>query len=159
MNLVVSFITSCCPLSTSNSFMLCFLILTFIYHTPSILMHFLYYFSRIRTFLVEGFCCHTHNAAWHTLHNIICGTASKLDRYLDAVRNRLKCDVTIFHGKDDEVIPLECRYNVQRRIPRARVQVVENKDHITIVVSRQKAFARELEEIWKRSTSDYRPFN
>ncbi|XP_021288625.1 probable lysophospholipase BODYGUARD 3 isoform X2 [Herrania umbratica] len=110
--------------------------------------------NRIRTFLLEGFFCHTHNAAWHTLHNIICGTASKLDRYLDAVRDRVKCDVTIFHGKDDEVIPLECSYNVQRRIPRARVKVVENKDHITIVVGRQKAFARELEEIWKRSGSD-----
>ncbi|XWS50166.1 hypothetical protein CRYUN_Cryun12cG0065800 [Craigia yunnanensis] len=110
--------------------------------------------NRIRTFLLEGFFCHTHNAAWHTLHNIICGTASKLDRYLDAVRDRLKCHVTIFHGKDDEVIPLECSYNVQRRIPRSRIKVVENKDHITIVVGRQKAFARELEEIWKRSTSD-----
>ncbi|XP_022773600.1 probable lysophospholipase BODYGUARD 3 [Durio zibethinus] len=110
--------------------------------------------NRIRTYLIEGFFCHTHNAAWHTLHNIICGTASKLDLYLDTVRYRLKCDVTIFHGKDDEVIPLECSYNVQRRIPRARVKVVENKDHITIVVGRQKAFARELEEIWKRSTSN-----
>ncbi|OMP02822.1 Alpha/beta hydrolase-1 [Corchorus olitorius] len=110
--------------------------------------------NRIRTFLLEGFFCHTHNAAWHTLHNIICGTASKLDSYLDAVRDRLKCDVTIFHGKDDEVIPLECSYDVQRRIPRARVKVVENKDHITIVVGRQKAFARELEEIWKGSPKD-----
>ncbi|XP_022733778.1 probable lysophospholipase BODYGUARD 1 [Durio zibethinus] len=110
--------------------------------------------NRIRTFLLEGFFRHTHRAAWHTLHNIIFGTASKLDSYLDAVRDGLKCDVTIFHGKDDEVIPLECSYNVQRRIPRARVEVVENKDHITIVVGRQKAFARELEEIWKRSTSD-----
>ncbi|XWS61522.1 hypothetical protein CRYUN_Cryun07bG0132400 [Craigia yunnanensis] len=110
--------------------------------------------NRIRTFLLEGFFCHTHNAAWHTLHNIIFGTASKFDRYLDVVRDQLKCDVTIFHGKDDEVIPLECSYNVQRRIPRARIKVVENKDHITIVVGRQKAFARELEEIWKRSTSD-----
>lgn len=110
--------------------------------------------NRIRTFLIEGFCCHTHNAAWHTLHNIICGAASKLDRYLDAVRDRLKCDVNIFHGRNDEVIPLECSYNVKKKIPRARVKVVENKDHITIVVGRQKAFARELEEIWKTSTKD-----
>lgn len=104
--------------------------------------------------MIEGFCCHTHNAAWHTLHNIICGAASKLDRYLDAVRDRLKCDVNIFHGRNDEVIPLECSYNVKKKIPRARVKVVENKDHITIVVGRQKAFARELEEIWKTSTKD-----
>ncbi|GLU17592.1 hypothetical protein SLE2022_339530 [Rubroshorea leprosula] len=109
--------------------------------------------NRIRTFLLEGFFCHTHNAAWHTLHNIICGTASKLDGYLDVVCDRLKCDVTIFHGKDDELIPVECSHNVQARIPRARVKIIENKDHITIVVGRQKAFARELEEIWKTSSS------
>ncbi|PPS08617.1 hypothetical protein GOBAR_AA12013 [Gossypium barbadense] len=104
---------------------------------------------------MEGFFCHTHNAAWHTLHNIICGTSTKLDRYLDVVRDRMKCDVNIFHGKDDEVIPLECSFNVQKKIPRARVKVVENKDHITIVVGRQKVFARELEEIWNRSSRSH----
>ncbi|KAK8703299.1 hypothetical protein V6N13_021620 [Hibiscus sabdariffa] len=107
--------------------------------------------NRVRTYLLEGFIRHTHIASWHTLHNVIFGTAGKLDRYLDVVRDRLDCDVNVFHGKDDEVIPLECSYNVQRRIPRARIKVVENKDHITIVVGRQKAFARELEEIWKKS--------
>ncbi|KAH9718924.1 putative lysophospholipase BODYGUARD 3 [Citrus sinensis] len=112
--------------------------------------------NRIRTFLLEGFFCHTHNAAWHTLHNIICGTANKLDGYLDAVRNHVKCDVNVFHGEDDELIPVECSYNVQRKIPRARVKVIEKKDHITIVVGRQKTFARELEEIW-RSSSGHEP--
>ncbi|XP_052210722.1 probable lysophospholipase BODYGUARD 3 [Diospyros lotus] len=109
--------------------------------------------NRIRTFLIEGFCCHTHNAAWHTLHNIICGTAGKIDGYLDKVKNHLKCSVTIIHGRDDELIPVECSYNVQSRIPRANVKVFENKDHITIVVGRQKAFARELEQIWKNSAA------
>ncbi|GAV88899.1 Abhydrolase_6 domain-containing protein [Cephalotus follicularis] len=110
--------------------------------------------NRIRTFLLEGFFCHTHNASWHTLHNIICGTGSKLDTYLDAVRDNLKCGVTIFHGKNDELIPVECSYNVQKRIGgRARVKVIEDKDHITIVVGRQRAFARELEEIWERASA------
>ncbi|XP_058201620.1 probable lysophospholipase BODYGUARD 3 [Rhododendron vialii] len=108
--------------------------------------------NRIRTYLVEGFCCHTHNAAWHTLHNILCGTAGKIDGYLDVVRNRLKCSVTIYHGRDDELIPVECSYNVKSRIPRAKVKVFEKKDHITIVVGRQEDFARELEEIWKTSS-------
>ncbi|CAK9167447.1 unnamed protein product [Ilex paraguariensis] len=107
--------------------------------------------NRMRTYLIEGFCCHTHNAAWHTLHNIICGAAGKIEGYLDVVQDRLKCEVTIFHGRDDELIPVECSHNVQSRIPRARVKVFEKKDHITIVVGRQKAFARELEQIWKNS--------
>ncbi|KAH7513650.1 hypothetical protein FEM48_Zijuj11G0003400 [Ziziphus jujuba var. spinosa] len=109
--------------------------------------------NRMRTFLLEGFFCHTHNAAWHTLHNVIFGTAGKMDAYLEAVREQLNCSVNVFHGKDDELIPLECSYNLQSRVPRARVKVIDNKDHITIVVGRQKAFARELEEIWTNSSS------
>ncbi|KAB5564666.1 hypothetical protein DKX38_004720 [Salix brachista] len=105
--------------------------------------------NRIKTFLIEGFCCHTHNAAWHTLHNIICGTGSKLDGYLDSVRDHLKCDVNIFHGRNDELIPVECSYNFQQKVPRAQVKVIDNEDHITIVVNRQEVFARELEEIWR----------
>ncbi|KAJ9706348.1 hypothetical protein PVL29_001728 [Vitis rotundifolia] len=108
--------------------------------------------NRIRTFLLEGFFCHTHNAAWHTLHNIICGAAGKIDGYMETVRDHLKCDVNVFHGRDDELIPVECSYNVQSMIPRARIKVIENKDHITIVVGRQKAFARDLEEIWRKSS-------
>lgn len=101
--------------------------------------------------MIKGFCCHTHNAAWHTLHNIICGTAGKIEGYLDTVQNRLSCSVHIFHGEDDELIPVECSSNVKTKVPRANVNVVEKKDHITIVVGRQEAFARELEEIWKTS--------
>lgn len=71
---------------------------------------------------------------------------------METVRDHLKCDVNVFHGRDDELIPVECSYNVQSMIPRARIKVIENKDHITIVVGRQKAFARDLEEIWKRSS-------
>ncbi|CAA6655894.1 unnamed protein product [Spirodela intermedia] len=104
--------------------------------------------NRVRTFLMDGFFCHTHNAAWHTLHNIICGSAGKMDGYLDAVRSQLSCDVTVFHGRDDELLPVECSLAVQSKIPRAQVKVIEKKDHLTIVVGRQKAFAGELEEIW-----------
>ena len=101
---------------------------------------------------MEGFFLHTHNAAWHTLHNVICGTAANIETYLDQVK-RIKCNITIFHGRNDELIPLECSYNLQSRIPRAHVKVVENEDHITIVVGRQKAFARELEAIWRNASS------
>ncbi|KAL1548043.1 putative lysophospholipase BODYGUARD 1 [Salvia divinorum] len=108
--------------------------------------------NRMRTYLIEGFFTHTHNAAWHTLHNIICGSAAKVEGYLEEVKTRVKCNITIFHGKDDELIPIECSYDMQSRIPQAQLKVVENKDHLTIVVGRQKAFARELEEIWKNAS-------
>lgn len=104
--------------------------------------------NRIRTFLIQGFMCHTHNAAWHTLHNVICGNAEKMERYLAALRDRLKCHVNIFHGEKDELVPVDCSRAVRSRVPRARLRVLAGKDHITMVVGRQKAFAAELEEIW-----------
>ncbi|XP_072963344.1 probable lysophospholipase BODYGUARD 3 [Typha angustifolia] len=106
-------------------------------------------FNRIRTYLMDGFFCHTHNAAWHTLHNIICGSAGKIDCYLDVVRDQLRCEVTVYHGRNDELLPIHCSYALKSKIPRAKVKIIDHKDHITIVVGRQKAFARELEEIWK----------
>ncbi|KAL5726764.1 hypothetical protein ACHQM5_000027 [Ranunculus cassubicifolius] len=109
--------------------------------------------NRIKTYLVDGFMCHTHNAAWHTLHNIICGTAGKMDAYLEEIRDHLKCNVSVFHGRNDELLPVECSENVKLKIPRADIKVIENADHITVVVGRQKDFARELEEIWNRSAS------
>lgn len=107
----------------------------------------------MRTFLIEAFMCHTHNAAWHTLHNIICGSAARMDAYLDVVSNRLSCKVALFHGRDDELLPVECTLAAGARVPRARVTVYDRKDHITIIVGQEKLFAEELEAIW-RSAAD-----
>ncbi|KAF3519297.1 hypothetical protein DY000_02061145 [Brassica cretica] len=112
--------------------------------------------NRMRTYLIEGFLCHTHNGSWHTLHNIIFGSGGKLDSYLDYVRDHVDCDIIIFHGRKDEVIPVECSYSVKTRVPRATVHVIPDKDHITIVVGRQKEFARELELIWQTSKTIYK---
>ncbi|XP_072994957.1 probable lysophospholipase BODYGUARD 3 [Typha latifolia] len=105
--------------------------------------------NRMKTYLIESFMCHTHNAAWHTLHNIICGSATKMENYLDIVRDRLSCNITIFHGQKDELLPVDCSYAVGSKIPRARVKVFDKKDHITIIVGQERVFAKELEEIWK----------
>ncbi|KAL6861477.1 hypothetical protein ACP4OV_017177 [Aristida adscensionis] len=109
--------------------------------------------NRMRTFLIEAFMCHTHNAAWHTLHNIICGSAAKMDAYLDVVAGQLACKVALFHGRDDELLPVECTLAVGARVPRARVTVYDRKDHITIIVGQEELFAAELEAIW-RSAAD-----
>jgi pimeloyl-ACP methyl ester carboxylesterase len=103
---------------------------------------------RVRTFLIEAFMCHTHNAAWHTLHNIICGSAARMDAYLDVVAHQLSCKVALFHGRDDELLPVDCTLAAGARVPRARVTVYDRKDHITIVVGQEKLFAAELEAIW-----------
>ncbi|XP_074583019.1 putative lysophospholipase BODYGUARD 3 [Curcuma longa] len=105
--------------------------------------------NRIRTFMIEVFMCHTHNAAWHTLHNVICASAEKMESYLETVREKLSCDVRVFHGDGDELLPVECSYDLAAKVPRARVKVFQKKDHVTILVGQQRAFARELEQIWR----------
>ncbi|KAJ6804505.1 putative lysophospholipase BODYGUARD 3 [Iris pallida] len=107
--------------------------------------------NRMKTFLIEGFMCHSHNAAWHTLHNIICGSADKIDGYLDTVRDHLNCSVTVIHGRNDDLLPVGCSISVKSRVPRAELRIVEHKDHITVIVGREKTFARELEEIWSNT--------
>ncbi|KAG6538224.1 hypothetical protein ZIOFF_003336 [Zingiber officinale] len=104
--------------------------------------------NRIRTFMVEVFMCHTHNAAWHTLHNVIFASAERMESYLEMVREKLSCDVRVFHGDGDELLPVECSYDLAAKVPRARVKIFHKKDHVTILVGQQRAFARELEQIW-----------
>ncbi|KAF3791308.1 hypothetical protein EJ110_NYTH14589 [Nymphaea thermarum] len=87
---------------------------------------------------------HTHHAAWHTLHNIIYGAANKMDDYLERLAKLDRCPVTVLHGTDDEVLPLDCSYAFKSKVPTAQLKVIENKDHLTIVIGRQKTFAREL---------------
>ncbi|CAN6191634.1 unnamed protein product [Urochloa humidicola] len=110
--------------------------------------------NRVRTFLIEAFMCHTHNAAWHTLHNIICGSAARMGAYLDVVSSELTCKVAIFHGRDDELLPVECALAVGARVPRARVTVYDRKDHITIIVGQEELFAAELEAIWRSAAAE-----
>jgi pimeloyl-ACP methyl ester carboxylesterase len=110
--------------------------------------------NRVRTYLLEGFFSHTHNAAWHTLHNIICGAGAKVGTYLETIKGNPNCKVTIIHGKDDLVIPTECSYDLKKNFPSAQLRVIDDKDHITIVVGRQKDFARELEEIWSSTNNN-----
>ncbi|PUZ62359.1 hypothetical protein GQ55_4G350900 [Panicum hallii var. hallii] len=110
--------------------------------------------NRVRTFLIEAFMCHTHNAAWHTLHNIICGSAARMDAYLDVLSSQLSCKVAVFHGRDDELLPVECALAVGARVPRARVTVYDRKDHITIIVGQEELFAAELEAIWRSAAAD-----
>ncbi|KAF8776021.1 hypothetical protein HU200_003967 [Digitaria exilis] len=97
--------------------------------------------SAVRTYLIEAFMCHTHNAAWHTLHNIICGSAGRMGAYLDVVSDQLSCKVA-------------CTLAVGARVPRARVTVYDRKDHITIIVGQERLFAAELEAIWRSAAAD-----
>ncbi|GMH26696.1 hypothetical protein Nepgr_028539 [Nepenthes gracilis] len=90
---------------------------------------------------------HTHHSAWHTMHNVICGGAALIDDYLETI-SKHKIKFTIIQGDCDRVVPLECSYNIKRKVPDVDVLIVPNTDHTTVSISRKTEFTRDLEHIW-----------
>ncbi|KAG6497724.1 probable lysophospholipase BODYGUARD 4 isoform X1 [Zingiber officinale] len=99
------------------------------------------------SFLFTDLTRHTHHSAWHTMHNVICGGAKSMDRYLVAVREA-KFPVRVIQGDKDQVVPPECSYNLKAKLPFAELQVVNGRDHCSVVVGREDSLTRELEAIW-----------
>ncbi|XP_022899592.1 probable lysophospholipase BODYGUARD 4 [Olea europaea var. sylvestris] len=95
-------------------------------------------------FKVVDFTRHTHHSAWHTMHNIICGGAKLLDKYLDTLKSS-GVKIHIVQGNKDQVVPLECSYNMKMRAPYAELSIIPNADHNTVIFGREE-FTRNLEK-------------
>ncbi|XP_052171812.1 probable lysophospholipase BODYGUARD 4 isoform X2 [Diospyros lotus] len=89
---------------------------------------------------------HTHHSAWHTMHNVICGGAKLMDKFLEALED-CRADVHVIQGSKDNVVPSECSLNIQRKVPSAEVRIIPNADHSTVILHREKDFTRDLELI------------
>ncbi|KAL7225699.1 hypothetical protein ACSBR1_020954 [Camellia fascicularis] len=105
-------------------------------------------------FTVIDMTRHTHHSAWHTMHNVICGGAKLMDKYLEALEDS-KVSIHVIQGSQDQVVPLECSNNIKMKVPDAEVSIVENADHTTVIIHREKDFTQDLEQIWA-STADSR---
>lgn len=70
-----------------------------------------------------------------------------MDRYLEAVREA-KIPVRIIQGDKDQVVPLECSYNLKAKLPFAELQVLSGRDHCSAIVGREEILTEELEAIW-----------
>lgn len=103
--------------------------------------------SRRPDFVFEDLTRHTHYSAWHNFHNVICGAAGEMDKYLEIVRES-KCKVMIIHGKQDGVVPLTCSLAIKCKIGQAKLNLVENANHTNIILGRAKTVAEDLEEFW-----------
>ncbi|KAM3288430.1 putative lysophospholipase BODYGUARD 4 [Capsicum chacoense] len=90
---------------------------------------------------------HTHHSAWHTMHNVICGGAKFMDKYLETLR-LAKVKINVIQGSRDQVVPVECSNNVKMKVPDAEVKIVDNADHTSIVIGREKDLCDDLEELW-----------
>ncbi|XP_044478451.1 probable lysophospholipase BODYGUARD 4 [Mangifera indica] len=101
-------------------------------------------------FLITDLTKHTHHSAWHCMHNVICGGAKYIDDYLKIlIANRVK--VCVIQGEKDQVVPVECSFNIKMKVTDAEVNIIPNADHNTVIFGREKEFTERLEEIWALS--------
>ncbi|CAL9108899.1 unnamed protein product [Musa acuminata var. zebrina] len=107
---------------------------------------------RALSFLFMDLSKHTHHSAWHTMHNVLCGGAKLVDKHLEAVR-KAKTPVTVIHGDKDQLVPMECSYNLKSKLPHADLKVMNGRDHSSVILGREKMFTGELEQIWSTSTN------
>ncbi|MCD7450754.1 hypothetical protein HAX54_008391 [Datura stramonium] len=90
---------------------------------------------------------HTHNSAWHTMHNVICGGAKLIDKYLETLKIA-KVKINVIQGSRDQVVPLECINNVKMKVPDAEVKIVDDADHTSVIIGREKDLCNDLEKLW-----------
>ncbi|XP_054802352.1 probable lysophospholipase BODYGUARD 4 [Prosopis cineraria] len=104
-------------------------------------------FKRDLHFLTIDLTRHTHQSAWSSMHNVICGGAKFLDSYLE-VLSEAGVRINVIRGDRDGVVPSECCYNLKLKAPKAEMSTVRNTDHGTVIFGREKEFAHYLEDIW-----------
>ncbi|GFP91092.1 hypothetical protein PHJA_001253200 [Phtheirospermum japonicum] len=104
-------------------------------------------------FTVVDLTRHTHRSAWHTMHNVICGGAKFSDKYLVAL-TAAGVKIRVVQGTEDEVVPLECSFNMKMKVPEIELEIVPNADHSTVILGRTKDLTRNLESLWVSSTDE-----
>nr|XP_019706188.1 probable lysophospholipase BODYGUARD 4 [Elaeis guineensis] len=107
----------------------------------------LFTWRRDLNFMITDLTKHTHHSAWHTMHNVICGAMKLMDKHLEVV-NKAGISVKIIQGDKDQVVPLECSYNMKSKLPLVDLKIITNADHNTVMIGREKVFTRDLEQIW-----------
>ena len=81
------------------------------------------------------------------MHNVICGGAKFVDSYLD-ILNSAGVKIDVVQGDKDEVVPRECYINFKLKAPKAKIDIIKNADHGSVVFGREKEFACDLQHIW-----------
>ncbi|GAB4834941.1 hypothetical protein Ancab_033207 [Ancistrocladus abbreviatus] len=109
-------------------------------------------------FMIVDFTRHTHHSAWHTMHNVLCGGAGLMDEYLD-ILSKYGVKITVVQGDQDQVVPLECSYNIKQKAPDANVKIIPNTDHTTVINPRTKEFTQDLEGIWISESNHFVRWN
>ncbi|VVB14965.1 unnamed protein product [Arabis nemorensis] len=90
---------------------------------------------------------HTHQSAWHSMHNVICGGAKLTDNHLETlVHSGVK--INVMQGDRDAIVPIGCLWNMKARFPAIEVEVIPGTDHNTVIMSRKEVFVAKLVTLW-----------
>lgn len=111
------------------------------------------FFSRDVHFMIMDLARHTHHSAWHSMHNAICGGAKYMDDYLKTL-NEDRVKLSVIQGNKDQVVPVECSINIKMKVPNAKVNIIPNANHNTVILGREKEFTQTLEHIWTSSSAN-----
>ncbi|KAK4431982.1 putative lysophospholipase BODYGUARD 4 [Sesamum alatum] len=104
-------------------------------------------------FLITDLTRHTHHSAWHTMHNVICGGARFLDKYLE-ILSAARVKIRVVQGTEDQVVPTECSHSMKVKAPEIELEIVPNADHNTVILGRAKDFTRDLESLWASASEN-----
>ncbi|KAK9170640.1 hypothetical protein Syun_002780 [Stephania yunnanensis] len=99
-------------------------------------------------FVLQDLMRHTHHSAWHSMHNVICGGAKLVDRYLETLNNESGSPLTVIQGNKDQVVPMECSLNMKLKSPRTELLIIPNANHWNVIFGREQSFTSHLEKIW-----------
>ncbi|CAJ2671957.1 unnamed protein product [Trifolium pratense] len=98
-------------------------------------------------FLITDMTRHTHQSAWRSMHNVICGGAKFMDSYLK-ILTKSRVRINVIQGDKDQVVPRECISKFKLKAPHAEINIIPNADHSTVLLGREKKFAQNLEHTW-----------
>lgn len=105
---------------------------------------------RIPPFFFHDFMQHTHNAAWHTFHNTICSGAHTIEWSMNSLLKSEK-HVRVIHGDKDDICPLQCSLDLSQHYSNVSLSTIKRANHITVVLGREEAMAKDIEEEILRS--------
>lgn len=71
-----------------------------------------------------------------------------MDKYLEILRMG-KVKIHVIQGNRDQIVPLECCINLTEKYPNAKVDIIDNADHSSVIFGREKQLTRELEHVWE----------
>ncbi|CAL0323375.1 unnamed protein product [Lupinus luteus] len=98
-------------------------------------------------FLTIDLTRHTHQSAWNSMHNVICGGAKYTDSYLK-ILSKSGVRINVIQGDKDKIVQMECCNNLKLMAPNAEINIIPNADHGTVIFTREKEFAHRLEVTW-----------